>query len=273
MALRSPTGTHSYWGAFSDPSELPNVSGAALQSADLEAGDRAYSTAEGALYVCDAPGVGSAVWSLVSSSSQIVLARSDGSRTAYGTIAAALAAAVSGDAVLVGPGTFAESLTIPAGVLLQGMRGMTVISGAVVGSGTRLSHSSGTSYLRDVSIQMPTNGDGGILVTGGSLLVENVEILCATGASGAGVACTAGAVEAQGVSFRVGTGVNIGRCIDVSGTGSVRAETVHAETGITVTDVLRVTGGSLTVENFTLAQGSTVTDAIEVGAGSIDLSG
>ena len=55
----------------------------------------------------------------------------DGVATSFSTITLALAGAISGDIVVVGPGTYAESFTIPAGVTVRGSLGdgQAVISG------------------------------------------------------------------------------------------------------------------------------------------------
>ena len=54
--------------------------------------------------------------------------------TSYSTIAAALLAAVSGNTVQVGPGTYAESVTVPDGVVLHGsLEDSAIITGAGAG--------------------------------------------------------------------------------------------------------------------------------------------
>lgn len=66
---------------------------------------------------------------------QVLLYRSDGQPVKeYDTIAAACAAAASGDAVELPPGTYAESITIPAGVTVRGRGPATVIAGTVTGA-------------------------------------------------------------------------------------------------------------------------------------------
>ena len=51
-------------------------------------------------------------------------------RATHATIAAAIAAAVSGDIILLGPGSYSESFTIPAGVSLVGSSGVTIAGAA-----------------------------------------------------------------------------------------------------------------------------------------------
>src|SRR4051812_47354756 len=54
----------------------------------------------------------------------------------YPTVTAALAASSSGDTVIVAPGTYTESVTVPAGVLLDSSGGpsVTTIDGGQVGT-------------------------------------------------------------------------------------------------------------------------------------------
>ena len=61
MAFRSLTGFHSYAGIFTDPTQLPNVVGAAWQTQNLEQGDTAY-IAPGRIFVCVVATQGAAIW-------------------------------------------------------------------------------------------------------------------------------------------------------------------------------------------------------------------
>jgi hypothetical protein len=63
MALRSPIAFHAYWGIFATYGDLPNVAGSATQSATLQVGDQAYSTADSMLYFCVNATLGAAIWS------------------------------------------------------------------------------------------------------------------------------------------------------------------------------------------------------------------
>jgi hypothetical protein len=81
--------------------------------------------------------------------------------TEYSTVTAALAASTDGDIVRGAAGTYAENLTVPAGVTLRGMGAATVIDGAVVlGEGARLIDV--TASLTD------TDSDDLIVVQGGN---------------------------------------------------------------------------------------------------------
>lgn len=73
MATRTPplqerSSVHAFWGVFPSATFLPNASGAPLPPSAfvLEAGDTAYSIADGTLFVCTGagtPGGGNATWS------------------------------------------------------------------------------------------------------------------------------------------------------------------------------------------------------------------
>ena len=82
----------------------------------------------------------------------------------YGSIEAACAAAASGDAVELPPGTYAESFTIPAGVTVRGRGPATVISGAVtLGAGAALVDCTvrlDVDQAEDAVCIVPPSGDG-----------------------------------------------------------------------------------------------------------------
>jgi hypothetical protein len=61
MPQRSFTPNHNHLGSYTT-AELPNVSGATVQSTDVQAGDTAYDTTASELKVCTDPTVGAAVW-------------------------------------------------------------------------------------------------------------------------------------------------------------------------------------------------------------------
>lgn len=58
----APWSEHGYWGQFTDAAGLPNVAGSSFQIAGVQAGDTAYSVADGALFICTDPTFGAAVW-------------------------------------------------------------------------------------------------------------------------------------------------------------------------------------------------------------------
>ena len=61
MATKSPSQFHNSWGSVVDATELPNVAGAVIQDAALEAGDVCFSTLQESLYQCVDPTLGAAV--------------------------------------------------------------------------------------------------------------------------------------------------------------------------------------------------------------------
>lgn len=62
MAGKSPTAFHRNWPNVSDPTELPNVSGATIQDAGVEVGDQSFSVSDDTTYQCTTATIGSAVW-------------------------------------------------------------------------------------------------------------------------------------------------------------------------------------------------------------------
>ena len=79
----------------------------------------------------------------------------------YATITAALAAATSGQTVLVLPGTYTESVVVPDGVSLMGAgtADRTIITGT--GNGTPLVSLCGNNTMRDVSVVISGTGYSG----------------------------------------------------------------------------------------------------------------
>ncbi len=65
MAKRSGVNSIPFWGSFATAAQLPNVSGATLQSVQVDAGDQAYVSGTAAFYVCTTATVGAAVWARV----------------------------------------------------------------------------------------------------------------------------------------------------------------------------------------------------------------
>lgn len=66
MASRNPiTARQAFWGRFAGAGQLPNASGATIQSASVQQGDLAYNVSDNQLYVCRTPTSGSADWEAV----------------------------------------------------------------------------------------------------------------------------------------------------------------------------------------------------------------
>lgn len=132
--------------------------------------------------------VGSSTQNVASASeipgTAIQLITSAGVITSYSTIALAMAAASSGDKILLKPGTYAESFTIKAGVTLEGYdRKQVTINGAAA-TGNRITLGSG-SVLRNVTILAPTDFTSAIV--GNSTGVAYVEKVYIQGAGGSGI--------------------------------------------------------------------------------------
>lgn len=58
----APWSQSNYWGQYDDSTDLPNVSGAAIQLPSVQAGDVAWVRDDGQLYVCTDDSLGAAVW-------------------------------------------------------------------------------------------------------------------------------------------------------------------------------------------------------------------
>lgn len=252
------------WGTFATVADLPNVAASATQSDKLAVFDHAYVGATNVLHTCTTATLGAAVWaqSSVGGLGSIVLVTPT-SRTNFATITLALAAAVAGDVVELGPGTYAESVTIPAGVQLvghDGVDGAATVSGALA-TGTRITLSNGAT-LGEVRVTMPTDATPAIAspVTT-SALVRRVEFTGA-GAAGIGFRQTgAGATFLDRVTYLSGI---CDTFIDVTA-GTVQANEVFVFSG-TLTNIARVVGGTFNFVNFSIASIVVATDGIEVGA-------
>lgn len=196
----------------------------------------------------------------------------------YGTITDGLAAASSGDVVLVYPGTYAESVTIPAGVVLLGatVQVPTVISGADTTS-TRVTLTGGGAppALRNITVVGPSAGanpavdasglgagsgvaavfdvllqGGGGTATGagvlgagtGQLIVQNLQSLSAAGVFGGPlVDMTAGTLVFTGMTLINGTATDI---IRAAGTAVVRGTGITVSTGWVSPDGFDIGGTS-----------------------------
>jgi hypothetical protein len=86
----------------------------------------------------------------------VVLLTQSGTKTAYTTITAALAAASANDTVVVGPGSYAESFTVPAGVLLRAAHGNRVFITGGAATGTRITLSADASII-SLTVVCPTD--------------------------------------------------------------------------------------------------------------------
>lgn len=279
MANQSTRPFRRHWGSFSSSAELPNTAGAALQNNNLVVGDTAYDLTTPALWVCTGATWQSAVWAQIqittpTGSGPVRLVDTTGAVTFFNTITAALAAASAGDSVIVANGTYAESVTIPSGVSLRSETYLaSTISGAVVGSGVRVTL--GTGSILDGFVIIPaTNADPGIAfptVGAGQSTARNLAI-------GGGAAGTSIGIQLNNATWRVlidnvilgpglaGTGLAQG--VDVLG-GNMVLQDISAISG-TITDVVRVANSTVLIRSLRPAvAGVAITDLIEVGAGGV----
>lgn len=185
----------------------------------------------------------------------------------YSTIADAIAASSSGDAILVGPGTYAESFTVPAGVTMQGAYGggTTVISGSGA-TGTRITMSNG-STVRQVFVVLPTDAVPAVSFAGGVGERANLSEVAFQGAGASGIGLrnsSLGATVVDRTEYVAGT---CDAVFEVTGGQLLVSQTLMSSG--TAADFVRVTGGALIADNVNVGFPPTVTDCLEVGAGTV----
>lgn len=193
----------------------------------------------------------------------VVLSKFAGGEAPYATIALALAAASSGDIVLVGPGVYAESVTIPADVTLQAAHGMG--SAAIVGAvatGTRVTLNN-DSLLIGFSILLPTDAVSAISYVGTASNIAEVWDLYLVGAGASGIGIqNVGPAILHIHNIRYVSGV-CDAVILISG-GSAVIKGIFVGGGTTA-DALRVTSGaSVVIDDHVTDSLATVTDALHV---------
>jgi len=191
-------------------------------------------------------------------------------KTSYSTITAALADASSGDMVLVGPGNWAESVTVPAGVSLNGAgSSFTFITGGA-STGTRVTLNNG-SYFKDIGVYSPTNAAPAILGPSGSSdrAVVRDAIIVGISPLASGIECQNGDLIVYNVYQAAGV---IGTIFDVTGGRFTGIQTYHFD-GY-ATNVWRINSGTLVGDTFGVQQGTNVTNAMLVETGAtVSVSG
>lgn len=162
----------------------------------------------------------------------------------YLTIGAALAAATSGDSVMVRPGTYAESgLTVPVGVTLIGQSGFEVTTVGVAGSVSAIITLSNGSYIKGFSIIVPTGaGVAGITHSSGTGLIYDINLV-GDGATGSG----------DGIS-KTGTGKIVGGNIRCSLGGMENM--LHISAAVLALDDVHVPQSSGTINNVIFTEGA-----------------
>lgn len=191
--------------------------------------------------------------------------------TSHATITAALAAAVFGDLVLVGPGTYAESFTVPSGVLLRSVGGATVttISGALA-TGTRVTLTGTNAVIKGFSVTLPTDAVPAITYAGSTAASASGIQLAGAGASGKGITNTG-----TGVLTAIDVAYLSGACdIVFESTGGTLVVLSSTVVGFgAVAAAFCVSGGGV-LEVFTgIVSNANVVDAIQCADGKMELTG
>lgn len=188
----------------------------------------------------------------------------------YATITLALAAAIAGNVVLVPPGTYAESFTIPAGVVLRSTGGVTVtvISGAAA-TGTRITLGGTSSKITGFTVLLPTDAVPAISYAGAVTATATSIIFTGAGASGVGIRNSgAGTLIVSDMAYVSGACDAI-----VEATAGTIVATDGSGSGGTATDVFRVSGGGrIIVQNYALVSAG-YTDLFHVADGEIEVIG
>jgi hypothetical protein len=183
-------------------------------------------------------------------------------------ITTALAAAASGDIVLIGPEDFGESFTIPTNVTVRGAMGdgqARITGGAATGARITMSN---LSRLENVSITLPTDATAAIkhaLAAPGVSFVNNVE-LYGNGGTGIGIEHSGqGSCVVRHITYRSGTSGNVFKMTAAS-TGVMDVWDV-ALGGGTITNAIDVDAGTFAVTRLSAPANVTITDGINISAG------
>ena len=197
-----------------------------------------------------------------------------GSRTTeisdpYDTIAGALGDALSGDTVMVLPGSYSESPGIvPAGVSLvsQGGYEVTAIIGAAV-TGNRITLSSG-SVINGFNVTIPSNATNAIEYAGGASTVAGCRFIKFTGqaaALGSGLANTG---AGKTVAFEIRYGLLDCENILLCSNGILAIQSLHVPGTGTVQRGAKVSGGRLQALDMNIGNAN-VLYGVEIGTGGI----
>ena len=195
----------------------------------------------------------------------ITVATSGGDHT---TIAAGLAAASSGDAVVVYPGTYSENITIPAGVRLVGYPAAfaVVIDGADT-TGTRVTLNNG-STLREFTVVGPSSGanpciDASAVTTSCVLFTVTTQ-----GGGGTGPMIDGPTTGTIAINLLAHNGGTVGGAfLDMSDGGEVRMVAGGMNLNAGQSDEIIKLGGTAVFrgQNITVRPAYVATDFIEVG--------
>jgi len=189
-------------------------------------------------------------------------------RTTFATIAGALAAAAGGDTVKVGPGTYPESVTVPASVNLES-DAWASITGAAPG-GTRVTLSL-NSTIRGFSVTLPNDAAGGIVTSAASATVTDCRLI-GTGVLGTGIAnLGAGTLACRDIQYMSGTCDNV--MATVVGGGLLIIDGLFVAVGTIGSAVLVNNSGSVHAHSVQIGPVTgTITNGFECGPGQLTVS-
>ena len=195
------------------------------------------------------------------------------SATTQVDITTALASAVSGDVVAVGPGIYPESFTVPDGVSVIGVydAGVTFITGQFA-TGTRVFLGSG-SIIQGVNVTLPTDNVPAINCTGA--IPPTVEECSTTGAGGSGIAI---AVNGGGATLNEYSHNGDCEAVIECNSGITFLVTSSINSG-TITDLIRINNGTaflcanIVVSPFVVATDGLVVAAAVVETSSVNIEG
>lgn len=191
-----------------------------------------------------------------------------GNKTVYSTISDALSAALEGEIVVVGPGTWSENLTIPEDVCVVSECGSekTIIEGVSSASGTRISLGTRSS-LTGFTVQLPNNSDSGIICgqATGTNMIEDIKFVGGSSTSPNALRKTGSStLIAKNVKFS-GQSANSAICIEA---GRLCMHEFFFENG-TVDSVFKIIGGSLEMDSTKVATGTVASVFLIEGNGKI----
>jgi hypothetical protein len=208
----------------------------------------------------------------------IVLAESNGNQTPYGTIAAAMAAASSGDEILLYPGTYSEVIDFTGktnvGVAGVGDPRKVIIEGPDATT-TRVTIPSGATNcgLKNMTVQCTSGtANPGILSTLTTGQIGTFREMIATGGDGSGPWLSHTGLGTVGI-FTAGLNGLTATAAFSASAGTIAAESLRAGF-CTLDDLLLITGTARFTGNVMLVNANvTATDLIDIrNTGFIDWS-
>lgn len=239
-----------------------NAAAIAANAADIltNSGDIATNTADiatNAVDILTAAGLGAGV----------ILRISSGGKTTHASISDALSGASVGDVVLVGSGTYSESITVPDGVCLMGLYGPihTLINGAAA-TGDRVDLGDG-STLWGFSVDMPTDSAAAVRYSGSDFAIVRDVGIIGNGSAGVGIWVDgSGRLECVDVRLLSGDSENFLRTD--SGETRVKSSYPIAVGGSNVNRFFNILGGDVAFNNLVF-EASSINHCLHVGAATV----